>query len=167
VLLARRANSEKLDELLEDTLNHGWSIRELRKNLADGESETNGQPPTVDPQPTPRRPLVAAALNYAIQVNALKSNATAFGERLSGKIKTADAADLTDAFFDQLIRSRQDLSDAAELIDGCIAQAQERRKAMGRPQDGWEDSPPIRLEDRSCDDSRGTPEQDLVGAEVP
>jgi hypothetical protein len=167
VLLANRADSEKRDGLLEDTLKHGWSVRTLRRNLADGESETNGQPTAIDPQPTPPRPLVAAARNYSIQVNVLKSNAAAFGERIIEKIKTADAADLTDAFFDQLIRSRQDLSDTVRLIDGCIAQAQERRTELGRPQDGWEDSLGIRPEAQSRDDRGGIPGQDLVGAQVP
>ena len=139
VQLATVATAERRDELIADTLKHGWNVRELRKKLQPNAAGSVEEDSAAVPQPKTPRVLDAAVQNYVTQVSALKGNTTTFGEHLVEEINDADPVDLTDAFVDRLNKARQDLCELLKQLDEYIEQVKQRRSVPIQPQGDWED----------------------------
>lgn len=138
VLLATVVDVEHRDKLIDDTLQHGWGVRKLRKKMRTDALGEQDAVPTDAPQPAAPRALVATVEDCVTQVTALKRNVAAFGTRLVDEIKQADPADLTPALVDRLTKTRQDVTDLLKEIDGWIEQIQSGQRPRLRPQDDWE-----------------------------
>jgi hypothetical protein len=129
VLLTKLTDAGRRDKLAEEALTHGWTVRELEKNLQPDPAEEDS---VATPQPKSSSVLTNAVRHYAMTVRTLKSNGTEFGKHLAKNIKDADPRDVTNAVVDGLKQARQDLNELVTQLDKYIKQAQDHRKSAGR-----------------------------------
>ena len=160
IVLLAKADAARRDKLVEDAIEHGWNVRELRKKLPTGTAEGDDAMPTAAPQPDVPRVLANAIGTYARRVATLKTNVATFDEQ----IKQAAPADLTDAVVDQLTKARQDLSDLLRQLNKYIDQVQNRRSSPPPPQHECEDAVADPPQDQSHDEHEDQAEEALVGA---
>ncbi len=105
LVLAAEKDAEQRQALIEQTINGGWTVRDLKQAAA-------GNPPpgtrTTKETKTPR-PLVNAVANYAIGLHTAKANADVFGTEIAKKVEDADPSDLNSSLLTKLKQARADL----------------------------------------------------------
>ena len=131
--IAAEKDATKREQLIQNCLQHGWSVRELKKEMQTGNGFTapNAMPDEAVTESKPRQGLAAAIQDYGSQVAAFKRRAGTFGQHLAAKINEVDPSDCNDASLDQLRAVRRDLKELIDQLDTSIGQFAERRKSVG------------------------------------
>jgi hypothetical protein len=151
-LLGTVAAPEWREELMDDALKHGWSVRELRRRLQRGDADVADLPAADDPPRGAPPRLVAATQNYVTQVTALQETVATFGQDLIQQVRVADPADLA-ATKDKLERARQALTESLRMVDEYLTVIEERCSQQIRPQD-------------DCEDPAADPPQGAIGGDA-
>jgi hypothetical protein len=132
-LLATVADVDRREKLTADALAHGWSVRDLRKELGLGAASEDEA--TAAPQPKVPRVLATAVRSYATEMSGLTRNSATFGERLAEQIREAVPTDLSDEIVSELSKIRAEVSELLKQLDGYLEQVEQRRSAAPRLKD--------------------------------
>lgn len=130
ILLATVSDNARREKLIEDSLQNGWTVRELQTQIR---TNPTGQDEYTDAAaPESRMPpdLAAAIQNYGSQVATFKRTAATFGQQLRRKMEETDPTELGDGLLDQMRLARHELHELLEELDDTIREFEERRRSV-------------------------------------
>ncbi len=121
MFLATEKDAKRRRTFTKQTIDNGWSVRDLKKKVGGKSDETET---TGAEGPKPPRPLVNAVDNYATALTTAKANADTFGQAIDEQIEHAKPEELKSDLLARLKQARKDLDEhyrtEAKRLDALI-----------------------------------------------
>ena len=127
ILLATVSDDARREQLIQDSLQNGWTVRELKMETRIGTTTRCETADAAEQEPMPPQHIAAAVQSYGAQVATFKRNATTFGQLLIRKMEDVDPTDLSDKLLDQMRQARRDVKVVLTELNEIIRQFREHR----------------------------------------
>jgi hypothetical protein len=143
-VIATFADMEDRNNLVDDALRNGLSMRELKRRR-----QSRTEPQETEDVTGPVRqslpPSLATAIrSYSAQVTALKSNVDTWGAQLADQVAHVAPEQLSAEILEQLKQIRHDLEESFEAgrsqLDSCMAAVEKHLSDHAHRRDDWEDA---------------------------
>jgi hypothetical protein len=159
VLLAGVASAKQREGLIANTVDHGWSVRELKAGICP--KQITPEPGVkVSPAAVVPRALAVAAKEYISRVIALTRSADVFSEALIEQVDAVEDADIPGTVVEQLHEACDQLRKVLEKHDRLIDALERRQAQPTQSQNEWDS------DDERHEDAGDVPEDEPAEALV-